>query len=645
MAGIALFVPNEEMYEQAVNVLEKVNNNISIVKKIDTFDALRHSHEAISQGVNIIIARGRQAVEIKRYTNAVVEEIKINAQELGILIAKAKKISKKDKPKIAVFAWGNMLCDTTYFNELFNVELIRYELDDEDNWRNKILNLDKEDVDFIIGGNDAIECAKQKGIPHIYMSATEESIEVSVRNAQMLYDMYQSREQNNAQLNSIIVSAFNGIMKVNLQCEIELINVVMKQITKLTDDVVGKKLQEIFKGLDYALIDKVLSGELENYSTLFKYNSEELVVIVEPVIIDDEVTEAIVSCNLVSNIHKADTQIIEKQILRGYTARLTFDDINEKMKDLRKVAEKAKVYATATSPILIEAVSGPELEMITQGIHNYSSRKNSPFIAINLAGMSEAQQDMALFGQYDDGRNIAGALENAKSGTLVIKSIDKLTLQNQYKLITVIRSKYLAKNNSVDDIVLVDTKIIACAAKDLTQLRENFLFRSDLYFTLRPLRLRIPNLKYRKDDVAFLVDSYVHKYMNLYSKYHILTPGAKRTLLEYPWQGNSIQLEGFCERMILTLDRRSITEGYVRDLLEELYHTDSSIYRVESDEDKLQDINTKPVEEKDVDHIYDLLVKTLTKYDGNRTLTAKELKISTTTLWRKMKKYGIEELF
>ncbi len=645
MAGIALFVPNDEMYDQATNVLKRIENNVSIVKKIRTEDAVKHAHEAISQGVNIIISRGHQATEIKAHTNAVVEELKINAQELGLLIMKAKKLSNKDVPKIAVFSWGNMLCDTTYMNELFNVELVRFELSAQNNWLSRVAFLNSENIDVVIGGNDAGELAKQESLPFVYMSATEESIEVAVKNAQMLYHMYHLREHNTAEMNSLIVSSFNGIMKIDNLGEIQLINHVMKQMTKLTDDVVGKKLKSVFKDLDYVQIDKVLNGESENYSTLFKYEGEELVVIFEPINVDGRVNEVIVSCNIVNNMQKADKESFEKQYLRGYSARMTFDDIDVKMKDLKKVAEKAKIYAIATSPILIEAVSGPELEMITQGIHNYSTRKNAPFIAINLAGMSEEQQDKTLFGNYEDGKNIQGALENALYGTLVIKSIDKLTLQNQYKLVTTIRSKYLAKNNSAEDIVLIDTRIIACSAKDLTKLRENFLFRSDLYFTLRPLRLRIPNLKYRKDDVAFLLDNYIHKYMNLYSKYHILTPGANRVLLEYPWQGNSIQLDGFCERMILTLEQRSITEGYVRDLLEELYHTDGSIYRVESEEDKQQDINKVTEEEKNIDHMYDILVKTLIKYDGNRTLTAKELKISTTTLWRKMKKYGIEEEF
>ncbi len=643
MAGIALFAPNDEMYNQAISVISKIENNVSIVKKVKTEDVLKNAHEAISQGINIIIARGHQATQIKTHTNAIVEEMKINAQELGLLIKKAKTLCDKQVPKIAVFSWGNMLCDTTYMNDLFDVELVRFELTNEISWLSRVAFLKNENIDVVIGGNDAGELARQQELPFVYMSATEESMEVAVKNAQMLYHMYHTREHNTAQLNSIIVSAFNGIMKVNEVGEIQLINHVMKQMTKLTDDVVGKKLRTVFKDLDYVLIEKVQRGEIENYSTLFTYNNEELVVIIEPINVDGSVKELIVSCNLVNNMHKQHSQTLEKHFLKGYTARLTFDDIDVKMKDLKKVAEKAKTYANASSPILIEAVSGPELEMITQGIHNYSTRKNAPFIAINLAGMSDEQQDKTLFGNYEDGKNISGALENAMYGTLVIKSIDKLNLQNQYKLITVIRNKYLAKNNNPEDIVLIDTRIIASSAKDLTNLRENFLFRSDLYFTLRPLRLRIPNLKYRTDDVAYLLDNYIHKYMSLYSKYHILTPGAKRVLLEYPWQGNSIQLDGFCERMILTLEQRSITEGYVRELLEELYHTDGSIYRVESEEDKHQDINRVGQEENEIDHMYDVLVKTLKKYDGNRTLTAKEMKISTTTLWRKMKKYGIEE--
>ena len=638
MAGVALFVPSDEMYDQAKRIMKSRKHHISILKKIKTEDTITEARYVISQGINIIIARGRQATIIRENTNAIVTEIVMTAQELGLLVVKAKRIINKEHPKIGMFGWGNMLCDTTYFGELYDVDLRTYILNEEKEWRNSILSTKKDELDIVIGGEYALEGARQMGLPAIYLSGTGEAIELAIENAEALYRMSEFEQHNYAQFSTVLDSSFNGIMKINTIGSILIVNRMMEEILgKSGDKILGESVTRIFKELDAVALDLVLSGEQESYSTFLNYNGQELVLIVEPIIVNEKVNEAIISCNRLHRLEITNNNIMIKQPLKGHSKNISLDDIGNKMKDLRRVVELAKIYAQSSSPILIEAVSGPELEAITHGIHNYSMRRNGPFITISVSGMNQEQQERALFGDND---LYKGAIWDANNGTLVIQGVDKLTLPNQYQLIQFIRSKRLVRNYNTKDVQIIDTRIIVCSAKNLTLLKNQFLFRSDLYFTLKSLRLRIPSLKERKEDVAYLLDTFVAQYMEQYSRYHIMTPGAKRTLLEYPWEGNSIQLQAFCERMILTVRRRSITEEYVRGLLKELYHTDSGIYE--------SDVEVKVVqedEENNEDPMYVLLSKTLTKYSGNRTLTAKELKMSTTTLWRKMKKYGLDNKY
>lgn len=638
MAGVALFVPSDEMYDQAKRIMKSRKHHISILKKIKTEDTITEARYVISQGINIIIARGRQATIIRENTNAIVTEIVMTAQELGLLVVKAKRIINKEHPKIGMFGWGNMLCDTTYFGELYDVDLRTYILNEEKEWRNSILSTKKDELDIVIGGEYALEGARQMGLPAIYLSGTGEAIELAIENAEALYRMSEFEQHNYAQFSTVLDSSFNGIMKINAIGSILIVNRMMEEILgKSGDKILGESVTRIFKGLDAVALDLVLSGEQESYSTFLNYNGQELVLIVEPIIVNEKVNEAIISCNRLHRLEITNNNIMIKQPLKGHSKNISLDDIGNKMKDLRRVVELAKIYAQSSSPILIEAVSGPELEAITHGIHNYSMRRNGPFITISVSGMNQEQQERALFGDND---LYKGAIWDANNGTLVIQGVDKLTLPNQYQLIQFIRSKRLVRNYNTKDVQIIDTRIIVCSAKNLTLLKNQFLFRSDLYFTLKSLRLRIPSLKERKEDVAYLLDTFVAQYMEQYSRYHIMTPGAKRALLEYPWEGNSIQLQAFCERMILTVRRRSITEEYVRGLLKELYHTDSGIYE--------SDVEVKVVqedEENNEDPMYVLLSKTLTKYSGNRTLTAKELKMSTTTLWRKMKKYGLDNKY
>ncbi|MFV0439685.1 MAG: sigma 54-interacting transcriptional regulator [Lachnospirales bacterium] len=645
MNGVSFFSSEQDVYEIAKNIIEENNDDSIILKLVKIEDTVKTAMEVISQGVSIIIANGRQAEAIKKYTNAIVVEPEVYFQELALLILKAKKIKVKNILNISIFYWGDVICDTTLFNEIFDVNLKMYKLDNSFDWRNEIINNVDVETDVVVGSIEVtktVETIENINFLSLVLSLSYESIKKSIESANIIYKTNLSNEHNEVRFNTVLENSTSGILKINSEGTILVANPVIEQIFTNVNDIIGKNLIDVLVEIDSNELKKILEGTLENYSTVIKYRAKELTITIEAIKLGNIVTEAIVVCNVINKINTAEKEVMRELYLKGKNARLTFDDIDKNMSDLKRIAEKAKVYAMSSSPVLIEAVSGPELELIVQGIHNYSMRKNAPFISINLAGMVEEEQERALFGTSVNGEDVKGAIEKAKYGTLVIKSIDRLTLRNQYRLISCIRSKYLTKNNDYEDIVLVDTRIIACCGKDLAKLREKFLFRSDLYFKLRSLRLRIPKLTERKSDVAFLLDTYIQKYMKHYSKFHILTAGAKRALLEYEWQGNSIQLDAFCERLILTLNRRSITEGYVKSLLDELYHTPSSIYN-ESDlkVENFEEIETLS-EIKDIDPFQEVLIKTLSKYNGNRTLTAKELKISTTTLWRKIKMYNLD---
>jgi len=644
MSGIALFVPSDEMYEQAKAILQEKENHVIILKKIRTEDAVTEAQLAISEGVNIIIARGRHAVEIKRHTNVAVAEIVMTAQELGLLVNQAKDIVDKECPRIGIFGWGDMLSDTTYFNQLYHVDLKRYILKDLEEWRNTLERAGKDQLDIIIGGEAALEGAYQLGVPGLYIASTGEAIRVALKNAESLYYMSEIEQHNYAQFSTVLDSAFNGITKVSIAGKVLVINRAMEQILGCkSEHVLGKYATQILDGLDEIALGRILCGESENYSTFLTIQEQSVVVSVAPIVAGDRVDGAIISCNRLKRLDIGDKDVMTEQYLKGHVAYGTFDDINKNLKDMSKVVELARLYAQSSSPMLIEAISGPELEAIAQGIHNYSMRKNGPFIMINMAGLTQDQQMRALFGSQNDGNGIqeSGALADAHHGTLVIQGIDKLTLPTQYNLARVIRTRRLIRGGRMEDTQMIDTRIIACTAKNLTELRKAFQFRSDLYFTLKSLRLKIPNLKDRRGDVEYLLNLFTKKYMEQYSRYHVMTAGAKQTLLEYPWEGNNIQLEAFCERMILTVGKRTITEEYVRDLLDELYHRDTSIYATFLQEEaQLHDEYTDEVEENpELIRIRSVLKK----YNGNRTLSAKELDISTTTLWRRMKKFEIND--
>lgn len=354
-------------------------------------------------------------------------------------------------------------------------------------------------------------------------------------------------------------------------------------------------------------------------------------------------------------------------LLHGDPAVATFDMLEHLFKDLRPELEKAKLYARSSSPILIEADTGPELEMLGQAIHNGSDRKGKPYTVISLSGLSSDDQNRILFGDPRMGRE--GAIIDCNHGTLMIQGIDKLTLPMQAQIARIIRTKRIANQTNVSQYRYIDIRFIAETSKNLTELRNQFLFRSDLLFTFRALRLRIPKLKHRPHDIENMLDFYFNDYNREYGMQHSLTSHARETIINYPWDSTILQLNAFCERMVLTAPDVVIHTSYVQSLLAELYEQDSAFYDKQhnglgyassSDQSSAPYITpsesnpTTPVPASPIqpllmpstpesNDIYrDLIVACLRKNNGSRKLTAQELGISTTTLWRKIRYYHLE---
>lgn len=641
MSGIALFAPDEETYFQATQLLSaRPNRHIRLVKHIQTSEAILEARSALEAGANIIIARGKQAHFIRQNTNIPVVEIQLSAQELGLLILKAKKLLGREHIRIGLFGWGNMFGNTAHFDELFNVELHTYILEHENDWQKYLLAAQNDGCEVMIGGRSALQYESLLNIPHIYLSGTEESLVTALNTADKLYQMSENEQRNQAQFSAVLYSATNGILKISSAGSILLANrTIEDMLGRNAGQLVGLPLSSVMSGLDFKKIDDVLSGKSENYSGFTTLRSQRLLIVAEPIVVAGQIDGAILSCTNLVQLNSAENNTMKEQLLKGSVALANFEMLSQLFPDLSPMIERAKIFALSPSPMLIEATSGPELEMFAQSIHNQSIRKSAPFVIISLSGLTEEQQELVLFGNPKVG--VRGALVDANHGTLVIQGIDKLTLPLQYQLVRVIRTKKLRSGASLSELKLTDVRIIATTGKNLSKLREQYLFRSDLLFMLKALRLRIPPLKERQQDISLMLDTMMRDYSRQYSSWHSLSDGARKAILSYPWEGNMIQLQSFCERMILTVQKRTISESYVRELLHELYEQDSAVFESIETPISVAEQSAHADIYSEQDPIRELICNTLHKYRGNRRKTAEALHMSTTTLWRKMKQYQI----
>lgn len=631
MSKIAILLPKEYMLEQARNVIREDELDIDILKVIKTSDSVYEARQAVEQGAEVVLARGVQAAFIRQYTNIPVAELTLTGQEIGLMIASAKKkVPDKKCPQIALIGFKNMFSDTTYADELFDIRLKFYDITAIEQAAEKVDLAIQEGADVLLGGDTVNALAAQKGIPAQFIDSTEESIRSAIGVAKKMILTAEAEKNFTAQFETVLDNSYNGILEIDENKEIMIVNRAGEELFhKKASQLEGTALEKVIPELEQRYIDDVLSGKRDSFMTSVYVAGVPMMFTAAPIQYENKIRGAIISLYRNASVRKNDADELHSYYLKGYVAHAHFSDIRITGKEMEYCVELSKMYALSKNPVLICGEDGTDKEKLAQCIHNNSSYKAGPFVAVNCSGMTEQMQVDRLFGNPDaeDESMKKGALAIGDHGTIVISEIEKLSLLCQYRLYRAIRYDSLIQND-LERSQTLDNRIIAITGADLYQYVEQGRFRQDLYYLLNSLTVEIPPLRKRPQDIRAIVEDCRVRFTKRYARFPKIAEDAMEALAGFGWQGNEIQLESFCERLFLTSPKKTITSDYVYFLLDTLYPVKERI-----SEDGTTVIYQHPEAAR--------LTELLEKHQGNRSAVAKELGISTTTLWRRMKKYGV----
>lgn len=327
--------------------------------------------------------------------------------------------------------------------------------------------------------------------------------------------------------------------------------------------------------------------------------------------------------------------------IMGRQAIYTFDKIVGQDRNFLRVIEFAKKIADSRSNILIMGESGTGKELFSQAIHNFSSRSNQPFVALNCGAIPRNLIESELFG-YEKGAftgakssGQSGKFEIADGGTIFLDEIGEMPLDMQTRLLRVIEEGTVSRIGSIKEDV-VNIRVIAATNKDLYEEVANGNFRKDLFYRLNVLPVRLPPLRERKGDIPLLFEFFMKTKSKKMNKRRVeISDEFMRTLLEYEWPGNVRELENLVEWMI---NIESIPDriGGKENVLSEKtgIRFKMSAQRVMSAETN-RNLSLATLEKE---HI----IKVLTLFDGNISKSAKVLEIGRNTLYRKMETYQID---
>lgn len=635
MAKVGILVPREQMQREAEELLQTIPLDVVCCRTIATADTVNEARTAAENGAQILIARGYQAQILRKYTDTPLVEIRFTGQEVGLLLQRAKEISGKPHPHIAIIAFENMLPDTSHMGSLMDVRLTVTSITDAEVVGGVLEEYEKDRPDVIIGGEVTCAAARELGYLTVFYQSTEESIAEALKTAQRISYAIDSELQHVARFEAVLDTSFNGIVQVNAERSVLSLNHAIEQlIKKKEEEAVGLSVDELFPSIDLSPLTRVLTGERENVTISLEYNNEAFMLLVSPIEYAGRITGAILSFRQISAMSSLTRQARREMILSGYRTNVTFNDMPSKNARMQEVLETAKVFALSDSPVLFYEEEGNEAAMIARAIHNNSDRKSGPFVSIDIRDLAPEEQIEALFyrkespaASEENTTSELGALLRANKGTLFINRIEKLTLKAQHQLLRILLP-YTYMHTDARPLDTLNVRIIACAKRNLLPAVEEEGFSEELYYHLSGMMLAIPPLETRPEDLQEAFRSCVNKYTSKYHRHMQLTAEALRLASKLRWPGGFAQIDAFCERIVLASGKRRIDERVLQDIYKMLY---PEIRKVQG-EARLVVYDTPEAQQ---------IRELLEKHGGDRAAVAKELGISKTTLWRHMKKYNV----
>lgn len=301
---------------------------------------------------------------------------------------------------------------------------------------------------------------------------------------------------------------------------------------------------------------------------------------------------------------------------------------------MQRLLETSRQIAPTDCNILISGESGTGKEMFARYIHFHSTRGDGPFFAINCGAFTEELLSNELFGHEKGAFTGAtdvkkGLIEMASEGTLLLDEITEMPQSMQVKLLRVIQEKEVLRLGATKP-VKVDVRFIAATNRDMQDAIKNGNFRQDLYFRLNVVSIHIPPLSERKDDIPILSYYFLKKYAALMRRdINDISQEVLSVLMNYDFPGNVRELENIIERGVALSNGDTMEVAHLPEDLKEL-----SIRTFRKKEGKIPSL-----EEQEMGYVQWVLKEA----GGNRTVAAQILGIDRVSLWRKLKKYGLEE--
>jgi len=618
---------------------------------IDKAQLQRRVSEWEESGCEIILCRGTMEQEIGGMVKrSFVVGMRFSTESTIEILWNYKKLHPdffgKEEKKVLLLSTILLWVDENLLKQLFQVSITNVPRRE---WQNSPSFIEfAKTFDLVICGNQIREDLERHGVnAFYYMIPESQSLHHNFQIADLIARSRREMREKNEEIQNILDNSFNAMISLDKKGVIVNGNGQLKRYFKQAlPDIIGKSIFDFIPDLDPALVHQVIEKKTGFYGELVEFGERVLVMNSFPVFSHGEISGMVLHFEELKQIERIEQKVKNEFYNKGLVAKYNFEDIFGQSEAILMAKEYAKGFAKHGSNILIYGESGTGKELFAQSIHNSSMRKSGPFVAVNCGALPTNLLESELFGYVGGAFTGAskngkkGLLELAHKGTIFLDEISEMDLMGQVRLLRVLEERVISRLGD-DRVIPVDLRIIAASNKNLRKLVEEGKFREDLYYRLNVLMLKIPPLRERGEDIRILAEQFLQRFGERNKKQVELNKAAMQVLEHYHWKGNVRQLRNFCERLVIISDQRVLGADFVTRQLNDSYF--EKLEKVTAEAPVLPEAEPlTPAPEGDERQ---KILEALNQVGGRREAAAELLHMSKTSLWRRMKKYGIAERY
>jgi Nif-specific regulatory protein len=337
------------------------------------------------------------------------------------------------------------------------------------------------------------------------------------------------------------------------------------------------------------------------------------------------------------------------ELRKELKGQYSFKNMVGKNEQVRKILEQVKTVSNTSAPVLISGETGTGKEQIAKIVHFLSDRRDKKFISVNCAAIPENLLESELFG-FSKGAftgasgDKKGKFELADNGTLFLDEIGEMPLHLQTKILRALQEKEIEPLGS-EKTVKIDIRVVAATNRDLEKMVSENKFRADLFFRLNVINIKLPPLRERRDDIPLLVDFFVKKYNELYSKQIAgISKQAEELFMSYDWPGNIRELENVMERGVIMAQSSIIDASVIPESINKSKDPEAGAFNIKNYiSDEIKNKNETNLASAIIGGIEKILLEeVLVRTNNNKSKSAKIMGMNRNTLKAKMREYNIQ---